>query len=190
MAASLSERCEECREALLAAILDALRGRADYIAAIERTGRGVLSATGIALELFPWRAAFGLSLRLASDYPLGRARYDSADWPHYDFTAGYISAAITDAIALVTEIYAHGNAPDNDLRDMAHLTFLAGAEALLHPRVCQLLNELEIRAPELSDAFVGSPFQYIVTDADGTLKSNYCDVVLADRIRRRLLGGR
>jgi isopentenyldiphosphate isomerase len=65
---------------------------------------------------------------------------------------------------------------------------MAGAEALLHPNVARLLNEFGIDAPELTDTFVSSPFEYIVTDSDETVKSNYCDIVLANRVIQRLLG--
>lgn len=187
MAISLRQQCEMCREAILTAIIDSLRERADYISSIDRTVRGQIPVSGIALELSPWHGGLGLSLRLTSDFPLGESRYDSADWPHFDFTNGYQSPTIDAAVSLVTQIYNRGKEPGNDLRDMAHLTFMAGAEALLHPKVSHLLNEFGIEAPAISDRFVTSAFQYIVTDADQTVKSNYCDIVLANRVVQRVL---
>jgi hypothetical protein len=188
MASPLTQQYETCREAILAAIIDSLNERADYIASIQRTARGSVPVSGIALELFPWHGGLGLSLRLDSDFPLGQSRYDSADRPHFDFTNDCVSPSIQVAISLVTEIYSRGNEPGKDLRDMAHLAFMAGAEALLDPNVSRLLNEFEIEAPELTDEFVTSPFQYIVTDADQTVKANYCDIVLANRVIKRLIG--
>ncbi len=187
MATSLKQQCDNCREAILAAIIDALHERADYIASIERTPRGDIPVTGLALELFPWHKSLGLSLRLSSDFPQGEFRYDSADWPHFAFTDGCKSPSIEAAVSLVTEIYEQGNQPDNELTEMAHLTFMAGAEALLHPSVARLLNECGIDAPDITDHFVSSPFQYIVTDVDQTVKANYCDIVLAGRVTQRLL---
>lgn len=187
MTTSLKEQYVACREAIQTAIIDSLHERADYIASIERTARGDIPITGIALELFPWHASLGLSLRSTSDFPLGKSRYDSADWPHFEFTEGCQSPSIAAAISLVTDIYEQGNAPDNDLCEMAHMTFMAGAEAMLHPNVSRVLNEFGIDAPELTDAFVSSPFEYIVTDVDETLKSNYCDIVLANRVVERLI---
>ena len=187
MATSLRQQCEACREAILAAIIDSLHERRDYIASIERTANGDMPVSGIALELFPWHGCLGLSLRLTSDFPLGKSRYDSADWPHFDFTNGCNSQSIQAAISLVTAIYEKGKQTNNDLRDMAHLSFMSSAEALLDPRVSRLLNEFRINAPELTDRFVSSPFQYIVTDVDETIKSNYCDIVLGNRAAKRLL---
>ena len=187
MATPLKEQYEACREALLTAIIDALQERADYIASIERTANGDVPVTGIALELFPWHSILELSLRLSSDFPLGKSRYDSADWPHFEFTKSCQSPSIETAISLVTEVYDQGEQPNNDLCEMAHLTFMAGAEALLHPNVAHLLNEFGIDAPVLIDQFVSSPFQYIVTDGDETVEANYCDIVLAARVTQRLL---
>lgn len=187
MSTSLIEELEGCREAILDAILDSLGERADYISSIERTANGRIPVTGIALELMPWHGGLGLSLRLSSDFPLGKSRYDSADWPHFDFTDGCVSPSIRAAITLVERIYSLGKLSGNDRCDFAHLTFLAGAEALLHPRVASALNEFGIDAPTLTDSFVTSPFQYIVTDVDETIKSNYCDIVLANRVVKRLL---
>ena len=188
MAPSLKEQCDACREAILRAIIDSLQERTDYIAQIERTPRGDVPVSGIALELFPWHARMGLSLRLTSDFPLGTSRYGSANWPHFDFTVGCHAPSIVTAISLVTQIYDRGNEPGIDRRDMAHLAFMAGAEALLHPQVSRLLNDFGINAPTLTDTIVTSPFQYIVIDADQTVKSNYCDIVMANRVALRIIG--
>ena len=188
MATSLRQQYAACRDAILAAIIDALHERAGYIASIERTANGDMPVSGIALELFPWHGALGLSLRLTSDFPLGESQYDSADWPHFDFTNGCKSQSIDVATSLVTAIYNQGKQPNNDLRDMAHMSFLSAAEALLDPKVSRLLNEFGINAPELTDRFVSSPFQYIVIDVDQTVKSNYCDIVLANHVARRVFG--
>lgn len=187
MPKSLAKQFGACKAAILAAITDALRERAEYVASFERTARGDIPVTGIALELTPWHGGLGLSLRLSSDYPLGNVQYDSADWPHFDFTTGCTSPSIAAAILLVKQVYEEGKKPDNDRRDFAHLTFLAGAEALLDPAVASILKDFDIDAPVLEDRFVSSPFQYIVADPDATLKSNYCDIVLANRVAKRVL---
>lgn len=190
MADNLSDQVDVCEQAILAAILEMLRAHESYIGSIKRTGRGELPISGIALELFPWYGGLGLSLRLQSDFPLGQARYDSADWPHFDFTQGCVTPTTEAAIAQVTQLYQRGKHPPLTLCETAHLAFLAGARALLNPAVARLLNEFEIRAPEITDSFVSSPFQYILTDADQTIKSNYCDIVLSERVAKRLLGGK
>lgn len=187
MSKSLKHQFDACSDAIQIAIVDSLRERADYVSSIQRTINGRIPVTGIALELFPWHGGLGLSLRLDSDFPLGQSRYDSADWPQFNFTDGCASPSIPAAIAHVTQIYNQGKLPSHALVDFAHLTFLAGAEALLHPLVAAELNGLGIDAPTLTDIFISSPFQYIVIDADATLKSNYCDIVLANRITKRML---
>jgi hypothetical protein len=65
---------------------------------------------------------------------------------------------------------------------MAHLIFLAGAEALLDPRVAQLLVELGINAPTYRDSFPSPLFEYMVFDFDKTVSANYCEIVLANRV--------
>lgn len=177
---------EKCKSAISFAIVDALNDRVDYIAEIERTGRGELPISGIALELFPWHSSLGLSLRSINDFPTGESQYDSADWEHFDFTNECDLPSIDNAIRLVSELYEMGRGDKFDLAEMAHLTFIVGAEALMQPDVCDTLNNLGIRAPRLSDRFVSSPFQYIVMDGDETVKSNYCDIVLANRVTQRL----
>lgn len=177
---------EKCKTAINTAIVDALNDCSDYIGQIERTGSGDLPVTGIALELFPWHTSLGLSLRTNNDFPAGESRYDSADWEHFDFANGCDLPSIDNAIKLVSELYEMGRGDALKLTETAHLAFVAGAEALLQPSVCDTLNKLEIRAPKLSESFVSSPFQYIVMDGDETVKSNYCDIVLANRVTQRL----
>ena len=182
----LFQLLENCKTAINAAIVDALVDCSDYIAQIERTGRGDLPISGIALELFPWHSSLGLSLRSTNDFPAGESRYDSADWEHFDFTNECDLPTIDNAIELMGELYEMGRGDTFELTETAHLTFVAGAEALLLPNVCDTLNKLDVRAPKLSDSFVSSPFQYIVMDEDETVKSNYCDIVLANRVTQRL----
>lgn len=98
--------------------------------------------------------------------PLGDSRYESADWPHFDFTSDCKSASIAVASSLVTELYEKGREAGNDLVDYAHLAFTAGAEAILHPSIGDALQKLGIDAPRMTDSFISSPFQYIVTDPD------------------------
>ena len=188
MSDSLPQQIVTCRKKILEAVLDCLHNRTEYINAIERTARGDIPVTGIALELAPWHGHLGLSLRLTSDFPLGDARFDSASWMHFNFTEGCTAPSNAIAKSAIIELYDRGNALDSDLCDMAHLLFWVGAEALLHPSISQLLNEFDIDAPELTDTFVSSHFEYIVIDPDETISSNYCDLVLSNRIIHRLLG--
>jgi hypothetical protein len=142
------------------------------------------------LELSPWNGGFGLSLRLTADYPMGGYRYESGDWVHSCFTEGCEAPSIETACSIVARFYERAAALSIKKTEMGHLTFLAGAEALLDLTVAKSLNGLGIRAPELKDTFVTSAFDYIVMDEDETVKSNYCDMVIANRVADRLLGKR
>jgi hypothetical protein len=73
-------------------------------------------------------------------------------------------------------------------QEVAHLIFLAAADALLDKSVSTFLQSVGINATERSDTLPRGYFQYIVIDEDGVIKANYCDIVLANRVTRRLLG--
>lgn len=180
----MKKEYEQCREILLNAVVSALEEGKQYIVNIERTARGDLPITGIALELAPWHGFVALSLRGQSDFPEGQSRYDSADWTHFNFTETFTSSALQKARSFTENLYRQ---PDESGRERAHIIFLAGAQALLDPKVAESLCCLDIKAPTLRDHFVSSFFQYIVVDPDETLKSNYCDLILANRITERLL---
>lgn len=183
---SIRQQYEACRSCILAAILDGLRERTDYINSIPRNGRGDIPATGLALELSPWEGGLGLSLRLTEDFPRGDERYTSADWSQFDFTEGCSSPSFEAARAYFSEMYKQADDSGQDPREIAHLVFLAGAEALLDPSVSQYLSTLGINAPEVGDYFIDSPFEFIVMDPDESVKSNYCDLVVSYRIAERL----
>jgi len=176
---------QECRRVLLDATLKALRESADRINAIERTGRGDLPVTGFSLDLFPWFGDMTLSIRISSDWPCGRHAYDIGDWKHHDFLKSWGTDRFKDAGKFIQAFYQAGPQPER--RDRAHLVFLAGAEALLDPRVAAQLQLLGIDAPVVEDRFGGD--WYIVVDEDGSIRANYCEIVLANRITNRLIGG-
>src|SRR5688500_4519332 len=111
MATLSAAQFDDRLHAFQAAIIDGHQLRYDYIRALERTGRGELPVTGIALELAPWHEWLGLSLRLDSDFPLGQSRYDSADWPHFDFTEHCTSPSIERGKSLLREVYSQGHEP-------------------------------------------------------------------------------
>src|SRR5580698_5705402 len=117
----LRTQLDECRSAILAAILDSLRERTAYMNAIERNGRGELPVTGIALELFSWNGGFGLSLRLSEDYPMGDYRYESGDWAHSCFTEGCEAPSIEASGAVVARFYGQAESLSVPKTEMAHL---------------------------------------------------------------------
>ena len=42
--------------------------------------------------------------------------------------------------------------------------------------------ELGINAPTYVDSFASRVFEYMVFDFDGTVKANYCELVMANRV--------
>jgi hypothetical protein len=177
----------ECRRVLFDATLKALRESSTFINSIERTPRGDLPVTGISLDLYPWHGAMTLSLRLSSDFPLGGHRYDIGDWKHHDFPRAWETTFFQEAGRFLQRFYQAGGQDEFQVR--AHLIFLAGAEALLDPRVAQELQSLGIDAPIKTDHFLSHYFEYIVFDGDATVKANYCEIVMANRVTNRFLDG-
>ena len=172
---------------ILNGILGGINGCQDIIKSIEKTGRGDMPVTGIALELFPWHGEFGLSLRLSDEFPMADSRYDSADWKYFNFTTEREIESIISTKQFVANLYESEFGEDCSSQDIAHLLFFSGAMALIDPKVTSALREFDIDAPFIGNQFVSSSFEYIVFDGDALIKSNYCDLVLMDRINRRLM---
>ncbi len=176
----------DCRAAILRGILAALDSHRTAIKRIERTRGGRLGAiTGFALDLAPWHGGVGLAPRLSSDPRDAERRYSSVEWEFFNF----ISTANSEALVAVGEYIrkAYRSRGKRGYLDMAHLIFLAGAEALLDKRVAATLAECGVDAPVVRNRLGGDRFDYIVVDPDGTIHSNYCELVLAMRVTKRLL---
>jgi hypothetical protein len=178
----------ECREVLFRGIMEGLRSQEADIRATERDARGESLVNGISLDLAPWHGGVGLSLRLQSDPRRGDGRYNSADWDYFDFVSGQTCAALRTAGAYIRDIYL-SEGQEGPL-GLAHLIFLAGAEALLDERVAEYLRSLDIDAPIVRERFQDHVFEYIVTDPDGTVRANYCEIVVANRWTARLMAAR
>ena len=139
-----------CRELFLNAIHAVLEADGDYITSIERTTRGDLPINGLSLEIYPWHEYCTLSIRLSSD----KNCYNPVDWQHFEF-APSTSDQISQLCA-VAEYAAEVYVPlleeqPSKARDLAHLIFLAGAEALLNESVAQRLRAFEIDAPTIGN---------------------------------------
>jgi hypothetical protein len=91
---------------------------------------------------------------------------------------------LREAGQLIQELYV--SAGEQHYREMAHLVFLAGAEALLDRRIGEQLRKLGVNAPIVTDGFSHHRF-YMVFDPDESIRANYCEIVVANRITARLL---
>jgi hypothetical protein len=171
-----------CRDIILRGILAGIELRAEKIAAIAREAQ----VTGISLDLVPWHSALGISIRRDSEQGRKDVHHCSVEWAYFDVASNETCAELQRAADFIHEAY--DSEDSNELaREMAHMIFLAGAEALLDSRVALALSQLGIDAPACGDDFMPRPFEYMVFDFDGTVPGNYCDLVLANRVAARWL---
>jgi hypothetical protein len=169
-----------CQSLILQGILEGLRLRADKIAAIEKVPNVEFPVSGVSLDLVPWHGALGVSLRLCTEFE-AEIRYCNVEWAYFDLVSNANCPCLQIAADFVRKAYTSEDS-NSIAPEMAHLIFLAGAEALLDPRVAQLLVELGINAPTYRDRFPSRLFEYMVFDFDRTVTANYCEIVLANRV--------
>lgn len=176
-----------CRRVLFQGVMAGLRSQAKKIQAIERGGGGQLQTiTGVSLDLAPWHGGVGLSLRIAADPTDPVRRLSSVEWKHFGFLSPENCPALEPVGEYIQKCYrAKGQ---RGSLDMAHLIFLAGADALLDKKVAGFFQEVGVDAPVIRAKLEPHCFDYVVLDPDGSLKANYCELVLAMRVTRRLLG--
>lgn len=168
-----------CRSVILQGILAGIRLTSDKIERIAKEEQ----VNGISLDLVPWHRALGLSLRQSSDLE-PEERYCNVEWAYFGLVTDRTCPEMQVAVDFIHEAYVSENS--NELAvEMAHLLFLAGAEALLDAKVAMALTELGIDAPICGDSFMPRLFEYMVFDFDGHFPANYCDLVLANRVTAR-----
>jgi hypothetical protein len=173
-----------CRSVLLDGIVDALAFRASSIGAIKRVPNVEFPISGMALDMAPWHGGLGLSLRMVSEFEDER-RYNSADWEYFDLVSNSTFPGLQPAADFIQQAYISEGEESPARHAMAHLLFLTGAEALLDARVARRLCEIGVNAPVYGNEFLRRPFEYMVFDPDGTVRVNYCELVLANRVTAR-----
>src|SRR5262245_57787860 len=126
----------QCQSVLLQGILAGIRFRADKIDSIlreileERSGAVVSSCpvTGVSLDIAPWHGALGLSLRLDSEHAQ-EVRHCSVEWTYFDLVSNQTCPDLQLTADFIQEAYTSEHS--NPLAcEMAHMIFLASAEAL------------------------------------------------------------
>lgn len=175
-----------CRSVLVQGILDALNSQASVIASITRTPNVEFPISGISLDMAPWHGGIGLALRQVSEFEHNR-RYNSADWEHFDLVSNTTFPGLQPAAVFIYDAYVSEGEDSPARHEMAHLVFLAGAEALLDARVANRLCEIGVNAPVYGNEFIRRPFEYMVFDPDETVQVNYCELVLANRVTTKWL---
>jgi hypothetical protein len=184
---------KECRALLLAAVLAELEACKSTILKIpgyEAGGsefRCLVSA--ICLDIAPWHRGFDLALRDDDEKRDERIRNSVGDWKLYPLR-GIDDPPTTPQRVAVEEFFEReysGIKNPEVAREIAHLMFLAAAEALLDYSVTRMLRRYQIDAPYVDDTFLPHRcFEYIVTDSDTSIAANYCEIVIANRITQRL----
>jgi hypothetical protein len=166
-------------------ILAALDVKAAEIRGIERTAIGTSPINGLSLDMAPWQGGVGLSMRLV-DEMYGEGRRDIAAWKYFDFVSNDNCPGLQPAAEFIKAAYeSEGEAY---YREMAHLIFLAAADALLDATVTARLTDLGLNAPVVGSDFGHHHlFEYMVFDPDATIEANYCEIVLANRVTARFI---
>jgi hypothetical protein len=187
---------EQCRSLLLDATLAELEANKSTILKIpgfESAGFGLCRrVSAICLDIAPWHRGFDLALRDDDEKWDDRIRNSVGDWKLYPLWRASDPRDLPSnpAREALEELFEreYGAIEDPTIaREIAHLMFLAGAEALLDHSVTTLLRQYQIEAPYVDDTFLPHRcFEYIVTDSDNSISGNYCEIVIANRITQRL----
>ncbi|MCA9071396.1 MAG: hypothetical protein KDA84_20855 [Planctomycetaceae bacterium] len=159
-------------------------------------GKGLFPINGITLSILPWFGQAEIAFRVQSDPPT----LDVAEWEYYDDFSDLCnchSTPLADAAQYSREAWE--NPPDGlSNLQMAHLIFLAGAEALLDASVRNRFYEI-LDSIQDESTFTGQFsfdnrlsahdgwFDYIVSDPDGNCRANYCDVIRANEVSTEAL---
>ncbi len=146
----------------------------------------------LSFDIIPWQPFAALSFR-AKDESQGDLRYDVGGWRHHEFLGDINEPLLKKVAEYSREIVSYPDSDDDEgtsSQEAAHLLYLATATALLESDVAMYLNSLGINAPNASNTLSSSYFEFIVFDEDKCLKANYCEIVRANRVTKRLLQGK
>ena len=185
-----------CRELFRAGILDGLENCTPLLRTIVGDGSGSFPINAMTLSVLPWFGQAEIAFRIQSD----PHTLHVAEWEHYDDFSDLCnchSGPLADAAQYSREAWEE---PPDGLSNLqiAHLIFLAGAEALIDTSVRSRFYEI-LDSIQGSSTFSGQFslenklsahdgwFEYIVSDPDGKCRANYCDIVCANEIRIRAL---
>lgn len=178
---------DKCRDVLFRAIIDSLEASADAVRGLASDESCKLD--GFEFGIFPWHQSVQLSFRTAderySEYDGKQLdiRYSPAAWRHYDLIR---HESLDNAGEFIGTVYpASGGKPG---QEALHLILLAAADALLDERVALLLRGLGLNAKVRKEEVPWGGFEYMVLDEDQAFKANYCEIILANRVAKRLLG--
>jgi hypothetical protein len=185
-----------CRELFQAGILDCLNLCTPKLREVVGDANGVFPVNGVTLSILPWFGQAGIAFRVRSDPATLRV----GEWAHYDDFVDLCAdhpGPLADAARYAREVWESPPAGLSGLQ-MAHLIFLAGAEALLSESVRGSFYAI-LDAIQSESVFTGQFsfanqlsaydgwFEYVVSDPDGNSRANYCDIVRANEVTRAAL---
>lgn len=186
----------QCRDLFQAGILDCLDLCTPKLHEVVGEAKGIFPINAMTLDILPWFGQAGIAFRIQSDPVTLRV----GEWAHYDDFVDLCvchSGPLNDAAQYVRDAWESPPADLNRLQ-MAHLIFLAGAEALLADAVrCRFYAILD--AIQTESEFTGrfsfdnqlsaydGWFEYVVSDPDGNSRVNYCDVLRANEVTKAAL---
>jgi hypothetical protein len=186
---------DQCRTVLLRFLLEALAEHADLIRPFESEHRTSWCSglCGISYDILPSQPFVSISFRTASDSdPHVRHRPNESTWKGYNLI-GWRNAGerLRSVEEYVHQLWKHVSSDPEKCQEVNHLIFLAAAESLLDPKVAELLRQCSLPASIITDQVPYSEFgtfDYVVVDEDRVFDANYCEIVCAMRVARRLLG--
>ncbi|MAG94332.1 MAG: hypothetical protein CMJ48_11350 [Planctomycetaceae bacterium] len=178
----------ECRSVLFESLLSALSAHANLIRELESEHRTEWRSGICALsyDILPWQAFIAIDFCTASDdYPAVKLTPADDCWSGYELIGVHnAEEQLTPAIDYVFNL--HQTYPDS--RELYHLIWMAAADALLDPKIAEVLRSaglaVDAAADEMPDS---SKITHVVTDMDRVFEGNYCEMIVAQRVMSRLL---
>ena len=182
---------KECRDVLFQALTGALADHIKLVRSLEEE----IGLCAISYDILPWSPFIAISFRTADDGSDHETRYRPAEdtWSGYELI-GERNARdrLAPALSYVNSVYLSADETDCGGQEMNHLIQWSAADALLDPKVAQLLQACDVPASEVTDQIPYrefAEFEYVVVDEDRVFNGNYCEMLCAMRVARRLQQG-
>lgn len=172
----------ECRKVLHRALVEALAENSGRIRELQKTEE----IWAISYDILPWDPYVGIAFRVKSESGHDSS-LNSSGWNHSHFIEDISCKHLKPARDYTHTAYGSASGGLSS-QEIAHLIFLAAADALLDESIASLLQSFGVNAPVIEDSLAGGYFKFVVLDDDGTIKANYCDIIRSNRVTRRLLG--
>lgn len=176
----------KCKELILTGILKSLEQKRAEILAFPKHPIGTTTIKGMSLDIFPWHNLIQISF-CGNDDEFSEKRI--AEWKYFNFISSNkdnYSHALAEAADYIFSFWEGADEEEENTyfierRLRAHAIFLAGAEAILHKRVSEFLLDCGLDRFTYSEHPFDAGRFFLVCDDDQTLRSNYCEIIKADR---------